>query len=328
MSGKHFACLMAALVTFALLPNPVRAQESIPEKIARFERELEALKSAMAEGGPRGGEGPQGERGPPGQKGDRGATGPQGPRGPSAISTDDDGDYVRINRKSGARVGLLSVGSGKYGYLNLYDSAAVRLAFLGNGLVSLYNLQGDNIAYLGRTIGGNSQLRLYSASDTTAKVDIGARSSGGYVNVNGTTVHDYSEVFDLATRTGVVPGTVMSVVGSNAQLEPSAHAYDRAVVGVVSGAGGYRSGMRIGSREDDTTDLPIALSGQVYVRVNAEGGAIRPGDLLVASDTPGVAMRAANPDRAFGAVVGKALEPYGGERGSGGGLIRMLVMVR
>jgi hypothetical protein len=83
--------------------------------------------------------------------------------------------------------------------------------------------------------------------------------------------------------------------------------------------------MRIGSRHDGTTDLPVALTGQVFVRVSDEAGSIAVGDLLVASSTPGVAMRATDRLRAIGAVIGKALEPRDGE---GEGLVRMLVMVR
>ena len=81
----------------------------------------------------------------------------------------------------------------------------------------------------------------------------------------------------------------------------------------------------IGTREDGSSDLPVALSGQVYVRVSGENGAIQPGDLLVSSSSAGVAMRASDLQLAFGAVIGKALQRYDGEAE---GLVRMLVMVR
>jgi hypothetical protein len=98
-------------------------------------------------------------------------------------------------------------------------------------------------------------------------------------------------------------------------------------VGVISGAGGLRSGAVVGGREDGSNDLPLAVSGQVYVRVCLEGGSIEPGDLLVASSAPGVSMRAADPDQAAGAVVGKALEAFGPGQGKEG-LVRMMVMLR
>ncbi len=67
----------------------------------------------------------------------------------------------------------------------------------------------------------------------------------------------------------------------------------------------------------------LALVGRVPVKVTDENGAIQPGDLLVASSTPGHAMRApANP--APGTVLGKSL----GMLDNGTGVVEMLVMLR
>ena len=67
---------------------------------------------------------------------------------------------------------------------------------------------------------------------------------------------------------------------------------------------------------------PIALTGTVVAKVDAGLGAIRVGDLLSASPTPGQAMRADDP--AHGTIVGKVLEPLD----TGTGLIKVLVMLR
>ena len=66
----------------------------------------------------------------------------------------------------------------------------------------------------------------------------------------------------------------------------------------------------------------VAMAGRVPVKVDAAYGAIQIGDLLVASATPGMAMRADNP--AAGTVVGKALESFA----SGQGTIMMMVLNR
>lgn len=218
------------------------------------------------------------------------------------------------------------------------------------------NWQGRQVAWLGKTRGKdggigrldlnrpNGQQSIALSADSGAHfrstngrelVFVGIETRGGdrevgVVRVNGKDVADYSEVFELATRVGVVPGTVMSVVESGLEIAPSAVAYDAKVVGVISGAGGLSSGMQLGGRQDETDDLPIALAGQVYVRVTTEGGPLSPGDLLVSSGRPGTAMRAADRTRAMGAVLGKALQPFDGKvkDGSGEGLIRMLVMNR
>ena len=57
-------------------------------------------------------------------------------------------------------------------------------------------------------------------------------------------------------------------------------------------------------------------------KVDASYGAIRPGDLLTTSATPGHAGRAENPRP--GTILGKALESLE----SGTGLIRVLVTLR
>ena len=67
----------------------------------------------------------------------------------------------------------------------------------------------------------------------------------------------------------------------------------------------------------------VAMAGRVPVKVDASYGAIEIGDLLVASATPGQAMRAEKP-APEGTVIGKALEPFT----SGQGTIMMMVMNR
>ena len=66
---------------------------------------------------------------------------------------------------------------------------------------------------------------------------------------------------------------------------------------------------------------PIALTGRVYCLVDADYGSIKPGDLLATSDTPGHAMKATDRNRAYGAVIGKAMP--GLDKGQG--LVLVLV---
>lgn len=66
----------------------------------------------------------------------------------------------------------------------------------------------------------------------------------------------------------------------------------------------------------------VAMAGRVPVKVVAAAGAIRVGDLLVASATAGKAMRADDP--VPGTVIGKALESFDG----GEGTIMMMVLNR
>ena len=70
------------------------------------------------------------------------------------------------------------------------------------------------------------------------------------------------------------------------------------------------------------TRVPVAVSGIVACKVDAGYGAVRPGDLLTTSPTPGHAMRTADP--VAGTILGKALEPLD----AGTGRIRVVVMLR
>jgi hypothetical protein len=99
-------------------------------------------------------------------------------------------------------------------------------------------------------------------------------------------------------------------------------ANDPGVVGVVAGEPGLLLGSAPKGTEPAILSAPVATSGVIKVKVDAGYGPIALNDLLVASPTPGHAMRADNP--AQGTVIGKALEPLP----NGTGLIKVLVMLR
>jgi hypothetical protein len=133
---------------------------------------------------------------------------------------------------------------------------------------------------------------------------------------------------DCAEEFGVsgldaAPGTVM-VIDQDGQLLPSQYPYDKKVAGVVSGAGGYRPGLILDKRPQQQKGIPIALVGKVYCKVDAQYSPVEVGDLLTTSSTPGCAMKAVDPSRAFGAVIGKALR---GQK-EGCGLIPILVALQ
>jgi hypothetical protein len=66
------------------------------------------------------------------------------------------------------------------------------------------------------------------------------------------------------------------------------------------------------------------LSGTAYCQVDARQEPIQVGDLLTTSATPGHAMKASDPLQAFGAVIGKALQPLP----AGTGLIPILLALQ
>lgn len=105
----------------------------------------------------------------------------------------------------------------------------------------------------------------------------------------------------------------------------SERAYDRAVAGVVSGAGGVKPGLVMGQRNSKADGKhPVAMTGRVYCLVDASTGAIEPGDLITTSTTPGHGMRVTDHARAQGAIIGKAMTGLA----SGRGLVLVLISLQ
>ncbi len=183
----------------------------------------------------------------------------------------------------------------------------------------------------------NVHAGVAGTNDNPAGVGIygkGSRLAGsfdGHVEVSGniTVVGDLIlPGADLAEEFGVVgdlpvePGCVVVLAGHDC-VRVSDEPYDRRVAGVVSGAGSYRPAFVL-DRQADSDRRPLALTGKVWCKVDAEYAPVQLGDLLTTSPTPGHAMRAADPTRAFGAVIGKAL----GSLETGRGLLPVLVALQ
>lgn len=134
---------------------------------------------------------------------------------------------------------------------------------------------------------------------------------------------DCAEEFDIVGVENVESGTVM-VINAEGALRISDQPYDKKVAGVISGAGDYKPGLILDRQQSQNDRKPIALMGKVYCKVDASYGAIEVGDLLTTSPSPGHAMKAADPMKAFGSVIGKALRPLD----SGEGLIPILIALQ
>jgi hypothetical protein len=116
---------------------------------------------------------------------------------------------------------------------------------------------------------------------------------------------DCAEGFQLAEGEAPPPGTVL-VLDRDERVAESNLAYDRRVVGVIAGAGYFRPGIRLSLAGCGGNEVPIVLVARVNCLVK---GAVAIGDLPTRSELPGHTMRAGELLRAFGAVLGKALQP-------------------
>ena len=180
------------------------------------------------------------------------------------------------------------------------------------------NKNGDLIV---RGKGGKDRVHISggdSVIEDTVRVHING-DSGDIILRNG----DAAEEFDTTDGKVFDPGTVMVIDGEES-LQQSDSAYDKRVAGVVSGAGDYKPGIVLDKKPSTATRLPVALMGKVYCKVDAQYGPIETGDLLTTSPTKGHAMKAEDPFKAFGTVIGKALKP----QRQGVGMIPILVSLQ
>jgi cytoskeletal protein CcmA (bactofilin family) len=119
---------------------------------------------------------------------------------------------------------------------------------------------------------------------------------------------DVAERFRVEATANYQPGMLM-VIGESGALEACTSPYDRRVIGVISGAGTHRPAVTLAAFQSQVATVPVALVGTVFCLVDADLEPVKAGDLITSSETPGHAMRASDPMKSFGAIVGKALEP-------------------
>jgi hypothetical protein len=203
------------------------------------------------------------------------------------------------------------------GELRLGDNGAGGSIFLhdsnGNSRISLDSFARIRVGNVGQA--GSVQVRDASGKDMVVLNG----QDGDIILQNG----DCAEYFELAESEPPEPGSVM-VLDDDGKLRQSEGAYDKKVAGVISGAGDYRPGIILGQNQTSTPKVALAMLGKVFCKVDAIPGPIGVGDLLTTSLRVGHAMRADDPERSFGTIIGKALRPWR----DGLGLIPILVALQ
>ena len=252
--------------------------------------------------------------------GTRGVQGSGTSWGVNGISTD--GTGVRGESTNGIGVNAVSSGTttshpAVYATNNNANGIAIFSTCTSTdaNMVVVNKGAGDIIKGFSGTTGGDLVFRV--ANDGTTSVSVLEITGGS----------DLSEQFDVQSReTEIRPGLVVCIDPEEpGRLAVSRHAYDRTVAGVISGAGGVVPGMMMGQRGSIADGgQPVALTGRVYVWADATHGAIRAGDLLTTSDTPGHAMKVTDHERAQGAILGKAMSSLD----EGTGLVLVLVSLQ
>jgi hypothetical protein len=176
--------------------------------------------------------------------------------------------------------------------------------------------------------GGSASLRLgtqgnagaFAVQDENGVTRIDLDGTTGDIRLSGA---DCAEYFHVPESARIEPGMAL-VVDQEDTLLPCEKPYDRRVVGVVSGAGDLKPGILLDEKYSRHGRQPLSVVGKAYCKVDAQYAPIEVGDLLTTSPTLGHAMRAVDPAKAFGAVIGKALKPLR----EGTGLIPLIVALQ
>lgn len=134
---------------------------------------------------------------------------------------------------------------------------------------------------------------------------------------------DCAEEIEIDDIDAVEPGTVAVIENEN-RLKTGNQEYDKRVAGVISCAGQFKPGIILDKRYDSKNKVPLALMGKVFCKVDADYVPIQVGNILTTSLTPGYAMKAFEPMKSVGTVIGKALRKLN----SGKGLIPFLVTLQ
>ncbi len=214
----------------------------------------------------------------------------------SRLRIEDDGE-VELGDDTYPGVRIFPDGNGSSGEITLYKNGTT------NAAIWITGSQGA----------GRGAIMSLRNSTTTSSIIIDAdynNTDRGRVITDELEIRggsDLAEYFTPFMKEKILEGgTVVSVSNSGkGDIIASTSAYDKKVVGVVSGANGIKTGLMLRQAESIADgDIPVALSGRVYVKTIGE---VKAGDFLTTSDVEGYAMKAKNLRKAKGAIIGKAL---------------------
>ena len=137
---------------------------------------------------------------------------------------------------------------------------------------------------------------------------------------------DFAESLAVkGSREHYAPGDLLVIdVSGERRLSLAETPYSTLVAGIYSTKPGVVASQHPMDDPAFGTEVPLAVVGIVPCKGTAENGPIAVGDLLVASSTPGHAMKGTERAKMLGAIVGKALQPLG----EGKGVIQVLVTLQ
>jgi hypothetical protein len=257
----------------------------------------------------------------------------------ATLTSQGNGNLYLRQGDGGLGVGVYANNGSGGGGVSIYDTDATFAAQLTvgdttrkDGYLGLASGSGSTRVYarVWNGVTASGVIGLRNASDVqTITLDADASGDGRITTqvLQITGGSDLSENFDIRSiHKPLEPGMIVCIDPENpGRLITSGKAYDTTVAGVVSGAGGVKTGMLMGQKGSEADGQhPVALTGRVYCLVDADKAPVRPGDLLTSSDTPGHGMKVTDHTRSQGAIIGKAMTAL--EKGKG--LVLVLVTLQ
>jgi len=242
--------------------------------------------------------------------------------------------YGQSTGSNGFGVFGIATASGGTGVTGVAGSSGTNYGVYGqSGSTSGYGVYGENTGdgYAGAFMGGNVGIGTASPTSTltvagTIEPDVdnvgqlgrsttygGVQKRWARVCAVDTTIRsaDVNERYLMAEP--IEDGDLVFISGDNTMSKCNTP-YDSRIAGVIKKQGGF-------TMDDDLKNgVPVALLGKAPCKVSLENGAIRPGDPLTSSSTPGYAMKATKP----GAIVGKALHSFDGTKGKTGKIMALV----
>ena len=219
-------------------------------------------------------------------------------------------------------------------YVNRQGSSVNAFAIDASGLAARFATADLSLGHPSRRgtpgralVDNTTTLHLNFAGDW-ATTQIGGTNTyiEGDASVKTLTIRGGADVAEpFAMPKEIAKGSVVVIDDAHpGQLKLSAEAYDQRVAGIVSGANGINPGIALHQEGVVEGGQNVALSGRVYVQADAAFGAIKPGDLLTTSETPGHAMKVIEHAKAQGAILGKAMSSLK----QGKGMVLVLVTLQ
>ena len=254
-----------------------------------------------------------------------------------ALQNTSSSGYARIDFEdiTGATTCAISVGNSGFAYgedMRIFNNRAnggIVLQSLHNNLeidVNDVNIKGNTgntmikiEANETSTQGAQINLNKYDGTNTIS-IDADYGGAGRIITeeLQITGGSDFAENFDVfSADIEIIPGMVVSINTQKAgALTLSNTAYDKKVIGIISGANDVRTGMIMGQKGSIADgEYPVAITGRVYAYATNVNGKIEAGDLLTTSEKAGYLMKVTDKEKAFGSVVGKAMTTLDKESG-------------